>query len=129
MLTMDCVYDTFDFLEKEPILSEVKRLRHDNGVFLHEFTGKLDKCDDEAKKKQLIKKSTEYATIVNLCDFFLKSMESDNLAMAVKKLKELNEQETYLIKKQEFEAAALVRDERNQLRIYLDNQNHNNDGK
>ena len=125
---MECVYDIFDFLSEEPILDQVHSLRdlssnkYANGLKKIE---RFAKDKNEPERQKFLALTIKYATIMRLCDLFLMTKSAHDVEIAIQELLILGKQEKSLAKKNEFEAAAIKRDEQKKLRDYL-NKKHAN---
>lgn len=119
---MDCLYETFDFLSKEPILETVELLRRDSERAFDKYLRRIESNeDDDEKRKKDLQSAIKYATIMNLCHFFLKTKDSDYVSDMLTDLAELLAQEEQMVAKSEFEAAAKIRDQIIAIRRFLTN--------
>ncbi len=124
---MGSIYGTSEFLMTEVVLAEVYKLMAESEIAVLDCVDEIDACDKEDKDKiqQLGLDGIRTAAIYNLCKFFLKSKDSYTVQEAIKKLHKLSDQEKKLAHEQEFEAAAKIRDEKQDIRDYLAKTNNN----
>jgi hypothetical protein len=123
---MDCVYDIFDFLSQEPILESVNSLYLSSSRRFALGLKKIEKFakqKNEPERQRFITLTIKEATIMHLCSLFMHTKESHDIEVAIQNLVLLGKQEASLVKRQEFEAARLKKNEREKLRDYLNKKN------
>ncbi len=125
---MQCVYETFDFLMTSPVFEKVLALRTEH---CEKFNIALAEVERAGKKKNTIRKkeytdiALNHAAILHLCEFFLLNKESHDMHAAILEINTLTADEQKLIAKDEFEAAAAIRDKKEAIRNYLAKINAN----